>query len=146
MVEPEVLRGAAGRVVTNMEASLSVPTATSVRSVPVKLLMDNGVVINNHLSRGRGGKVSLTHVIGFAVVRAMATMPEMGYGFTQVDGKPAVLRNEDVNLGLAIDLAKDDGTRQLLVPNIKGAQRMDFAAFGLPTKTWSGVPAAANSR
>ncbi len=116
-------------MVTNMEASLSVPTATSVRSVPVKLLMDNRVVINNHLSRGRGGKVSLTHVIGFAVVRAMATMPEMGYGFTQVDGKPAVLRNEDVNLGLAIDLAKDDGTRQLLVPNIKGAQRMDFAAF-----------------
>ena len=86
-------------------------------------------MINNHLSRGRGGKVSLTHVIGFAVVRAMATMPEMGYGFTQVDGKPAVLRNEDMNLGLAIDLAKDDGTRQLLVPNIKGAQRMDFAAF-----------------
>ncbi len=129
VVEPEVLRGAAGRVVTNMEASLSVPTATSVRSVPVKLLMDNRVVINNHLSRGRGGKVSLTHVIGFAVVRAMATMPEMGYGFTQVDGKPAVLRNEDMNLGLAIDLAKDDGTRQLLVPNIKGAQRMDFAAF-----------------
>ncbi len=79
-------RGAAGRVVTNMEASLSVPTATSVRSVPVKLLMDNRVVINNHLSRGRGGKVSFTHVIGFAVVRAMATMPEMGYGFTQVDG------------------------------------------------------------
>ena len=58
VVEPEVLRGAAGRVVTNMEASLSVPTATSVRSVPVKLLMDNRVVINNHLSRGRGGKVA----------------------------------------------------------------------------------------
>ena len=128
-VQPEILRGAAGRVVTNMEASLSVPTATSVRSVPVKLLMDNRVVINNHLARGRGGKVSFTHIIGYAIVRALTTMPEMGYGFTTVDGKPAVLRNEDVNLGLAIDLAKEDGSRQLLVPNIKGAQNMDFATF-----------------
>ena len=128
-VQPEILRGAAGRVVTNMEASLSVPTATSVRSVPVKLLMDNRVVINNHLARGRGGKVSFTHIIGYAIVRALTTMPEMGYGFTTVDGKPAVLRNEDVNLGLAIDLAKEDGSRQLLVPNIKGAQHMDFATF-----------------
>lgn len=128
-VQPEILRGAAGRVVTNMEASLSVPTATSVRSVPVKLLMDNRVVINNHLARGRGGKVSFTHIIGYAIVRALTSMPEMGYGFTTVDGKPAVLRNEDVNLGLAIDLAKEDGSRQLLVPNIKGAQNMDFATF-----------------
>jgi len=128
-VQPEILRGAAGRVVTNMEASLSVPTATSVRSVPVKLLMDNRVVINNHLARGRGGKVSFTHIIGYAIVRALTSMPEMGYGFTSVDGKPAVLRNEDVNLGLAIDLAKEDGSRQLLVPNIKGAQNMDFATF-----------------
>ena len=128
-VQPEILRGAAGRVVTNMEASLSVPTATSVRSVPVKLLMDNRVVINNHLARGRGGKVSFTHIIGYAIVRALTTMPEMGYGFTHVDGKPAVVRNEDVNLGLAIDLAKEDGSRQLLVPNIKGAQRTDFATF-----------------
>ena len=128
-VQPEILRGAAGRVVTNMEASLSVPTATSVRSVPVKLLMDNRVVINNHLARGRGGKVSFTHIIGYAIVRALTSMPEMGYGFTTVDGKPAVLRNEDVNLGLAIDLAKEDGSRQLLVPNIKGAQHMDFATF-----------------
>lgn len=125
----EVLRGAQSRVVANMEASLSVPTATSVRSIPVKLLTDNRVVINNHLARGRGGKVSFTHIIGYAVVRAVASMPEMNYSFTQVEGKPAIARNEDINLGLAIDLAKPDGTRQLLVPNIKGAQRMDFATF-----------------
>ena len=125
----EVLRGAQARVVANMEASLSVPTATSVRSIPVKLLTDNRVVINNHLARGRGGKVSFTHIIGYAIVRAVASMPEMNYSFTQLDGKPAIARNENVNLGLAIDLAKPDGTRQLLVPNIKGAQRMDFATF-----------------
>lgn len=114
---------------TNMEASLSVPTATSVRSVPVKLLMDNRVVINNHLARGRGGKVSFTHIIGYAMVRAATDIPAMNYSFTTVDGKPALVANDDVNVGLAIDMAKSDGTRQLLVPNIKGAQAMDFATF-----------------
>lgn len=128
-VQPTILRGAPARVVANMDASLSVPTATSVRSVPVKLLWDNRVVINNHLARGRGGKVSFTHIIGFAMVRAASEIPGMNYSFTTVDGKPAVVENDDVNLGLAIDLAKEDGTRQLLVPNIKGAQGMDFATF-----------------
>ncbi len=56
-------------------------------------------------------------------------MPEMNYGYAEVDGKPAVLKSSEVNLGIAIDLAKDDGTRQLLVPSIKGAQSMDFAQF-----------------
>ena len=65
------LRGAAARTVTNMTASLAVPTATSVRAVPAKLLADNRIVINNHLRRGRGGKVSFTHLIGYAVVTAL---------------------------------------------------------------------------
>ncbi|MFZ8925572.1 MAG: 2-oxo acid dehydrogenase subunit E2, partial [Candidatus Nanopelagicales bacterium] len=124
-----VLRGPAARVVGNMEASLTVPTATSVRGVPAKLVMDNRVVINNHLTRGRGGKVSFTHIIGYALVRALASVPAMNSSFTEVDGKPAVQAHADVNLGIAIDLAKDDGTRQLLVPNIKGAQALDFAGF-----------------
>ena len=123
------LRGPAARIVSNMESSLSVPTATSVRSVPVKLLMDNRVVINNHLARGRGGKVSYTHVIAFAVVQALRDVPGMNAAFAEVDGKPAVLSPPAVNLGVAIDLAKPDGTRQLLVPNIKGTQEMDFAQF-----------------
>ncbi|MFN8149371.1 MAG: multifunctional oxoglutarate decarboxylase/oxoglutarate dehydrogenase thiamine pyrophosphate-binding subunit/dihydrolipoyllysine-residue succinyltransferase subunit, partial [Candidatus Nanopelagicales bacterium] len=128
-VEPTPLKGPAARVVTNMAASLSVPTATSVRAVPVKLLVDNRVVINNHLARGRGGKVSFTHLIGWAIVKALKTMPEMNYGYTEVDGKPALMKNEHVNFGLAIDLAKPDGTRQLLVPNIKRADELDFSAF-----------------
>ena len=128
-VEPTVLKGPAARVVTNMESSLAVPTATSVRAVPVKLLWDQRIVINNHLARGRGGKVSFTHLIGWAVVQALKAMPEMNYGYTEVDGKPAVLKNEAINLGLAIDLAKPDGTRQLLVPSIKNAGDMDFATF-----------------
>jgi len=128
-VEHVALRGAAARTVSNMDASLEVPTATSVRSVPVKLLIDNRIVINNHLVRARGGKVSFTHIIGWALVKALKAMPEMNVGFDVVDGKPTLLRPAHVNLGLAIDLPKADGTRQLLVPSIKSAETMSFAQF-----------------
>ncbi len=129
--EPSVfpIRGASARVVANMERSLTIPTATSVRSVPAKLLMDNRVVINNHLKRTRGGKVSFTHIIGFALVRALASMPEMNNSYTEVNGKPALSVPAHVNLGIAIDMAKPDGTRQLLVPSIKAAEGMDFGRF-----------------
>jgi multifunctional 2-oxoglutarate metabolism enzyme len=123
------LRGAAARTAVNMAASLAVPTATSVRSIPAKLLIDNRIVINNHLGRGRGGKVSFTHLIGYAVLRALAGAPEMNDAYTEVDGKPAVARPEHVNLGLAIDVANRDGSRQLLVPSIKAAETMDFRQF-----------------
>ncbi|MFB9724209.1 multifunctional oxoglutarate decarboxylase/oxoglutarate dehydrogenase thiamine pyrophosphate-binding subunit/dihydrolipoyllysine-residue succinyltransferase subunit [Planobispora longispora] len=122
------LRGAAARTAANMEASLVVPTATSVRAVPAKLLIDNRIVINNHLSRGRGGKVSFTHLIGFAIVKAARVMPEMNFSYAEIDGKPALVKPEHVNLGLAIDIQKGD-TRQLLVPSIKGAEEMDFRQF-----------------
>ncbi|MEO3744350.1 multifunctional oxoglutarate decarboxylase/oxoglutarate dehydrogenase thiamine pyrophosphate-binding subunit/dihydrolipoyllysine-residue succinyltransferase subunit [Plantactinospora sp. B5E13] len=123
------LRGVAARIVQNMDASLSVPTATSVRAIPAKLLVDNRIVINNHLARGRGGKVSFTHLIGWALVRALAEHPEMNNSFTEVDGKPAVLRPEHVNLGIAIDLARPDGSRTLVVPSIKACEQMDFRQF-----------------
>jgi 2-oxoglutarate dehydrogenase E1 component len=131
-VEPEVLRlkGPAARVVANMEASLDMPTATSVRAVPAKLLVDNRIVINNHLARARGGKVSFTHLIGFALVEALAQAPEMNHAYGEdPDGKPALIRPAHVNLGIAIDLARPDGTRQLLVPCIKRCGGMDFAQF-----------------
>ena len=126
-VEP--LRGVAARVVQSMEGSLSVPTATSVRVVPAKLMIDNRTVINNHLKRGRGGKVSFTHLIGYAMVKAIRSMPEMNTFFTDLDGKPAIGHPEHINLGIAIDLAKADGSRQLLVPSIKGCEGLDFAQF-----------------
>jgi 2-oxoglutarate dehydrogenase E1 component len=97
--EHVVLRGASARTVANMDASLAVPTATSVRSLPVKLLIDNRIVINSHLSRARGGKVSFTHLIGFALVRALRALPEMNVGFEVVDGKPNVVRPSHINLG-----------------------------------------------
>jgi 2-oxoglutarate dehydrogenase E1 component len=128
-VEEVRLRGVAARTVTNMEASLAVPTATSVRAVPAKLLIDNRIVINNHLKRGRGGKVSFTHLIGYALVKALKTMPEMNASYAEVDGKPTLVRPEHVNFGLAIDLKKDDGQRQLVVPNIKNAETLDFRQF-----------------
>ncbi|HXS66452.1 MAG TPA: multifunctional oxoglutarate decarboxylase/oxoglutarate dehydrogenase thiamine pyrophosphate-binding subunit/dihydrolipoyllysine-residue succinyltransferase subunit [Streptosporangiaceae bacterium] len=125
------LRGAAARTAVNMEASLAVPTATSVRSVPAKLLVDNRIVINNHLARGRGGKISFTHLIGFAIVKALASAPALNDSFTEVEGKPVLVAPAHVNLGLAIDVRKDDGSRQLLVPNIKAAEQMDFRQFWL---------------
>ena len=126
-VEP--IRGVAARVVQSMEGSLAVPTATSVRVVPAKLMIDNRTVINNHLKRGRGGKVSFTHLIGYAMIKAIRAMPEMNSFFTELDGKPAIGHPEHINLGIAIDLAKADGSRQLLVPSIKGCEELDFAQF-----------------
>ncbi len=123
------LRGAPARTAANMDQSLTVPTATSVRSVPVKLLIDNRIVVNNHLARARGGKVSFTHLIGWAMVKALKDLPEMNNGFDVLDGKPTLIQPRHVNLGLAIDLPKPDGTRQLLVPSIKAAETMEFAAF-----------------
>ncbi|HLI36274.1 MAG TPA: multifunctional oxoglutarate decarboxylase/oxoglutarate dehydrogenase thiamine pyrophosphate-binding subunit/dihydrolipoyllysine-residue succinyltransferase subunit [Streptosporangiaceae bacterium] len=123
------MRGAAARTAVNMAASLTVPTATSVRDIPAKLLIDNRIVINNHLTRGRGGKVSFTHLIGYAVVRALAAVPVMNNSFTEEDGKPALVVPGHVNLGLAIDVSRPDGSRQLLVPNIKAAESLDFRQF-----------------
>jgi multifunctional 2-oxoglutarate metabolism enzyme len=124
-----VLRGAPARTAANMDASLTVPTATSVRAVPVKLLWDNRTVINNHLARARGGKVSFTHLVGYALVQAVKAMPSMNVGFDVVNGKPNLITPAHINLGLAIDVPKPDGSRQLLVPSIKGAESMDFASF-----------------
>ena len=125
----EPLRGVAGRVVASMEASLTVPTATSVRAIPAKLMIDNRTVITNHLKRTRGGKVSFTHLIAYAMIKALRAMPEMNAFYGEVEGKPALGKPEHINLGIAIDLAKPDGTRQLLVPSIKGCEALDFGQF-----------------
>ncbi|HET7303304.1 MAG TPA: multifunctional oxoglutarate decarboxylase/oxoglutarate dehydrogenase thiamine pyrophosphate-binding subunit/dihydrolipoyllysine-residue succinyltransferase subunit [Segeticoccus sp.] len=123
------LRGVAAKIVSNMEQSLEVPTATSVRAIPAKLLIDNRVVINNHLSRSRGGKVSFTHLIGYAVCKALQSLPEMNYSLGEQNGKPALVKPAHVNFGLAIDLQKPDGSRTLVVPSVKSAEKMDFAHF-----------------
>ena len=126
---PVPIRGATARIVENMEASLGVPTATSVRTVPAKLLEVNRQILNNHLARTGGAKISFTHLISFAVLKALARMPAMNASFEVVDGQPNVVRHDHVNLGLAVDVEKSDGTRTLLVPNVKLADTLDFKAF-----------------
>ncbi|TGN81611.1 multifunctional oxoglutarate decarboxylase/oxoglutarate dehydrogenase thiamine pyrophosphate-binding subunit/dihydrolipoyllysine-residue succinyltransferase subunit [Streptomyces bauhiniae] len=123
------LRGPSAAVVKNMNASLELPTATSVRAVPVKLLFDNRIVINNHLKRARGGKISFTHLIGFAMVQAIKAMPAMNHSFGEKDGKPTLVKPPHVNLGLAIDLVKPNGDRQLVVAAIKKAETLNFFEF-----------------
>jgi 2-oxoglutarate decarboxylase len=128
--ESTPLRGAAAAIAKNMEQSLTVPTATSVRAVPAKLLFDNRIVINNHLKRNKGGKVSFTHLIGYALVRALRDFPNMNRHYGEdAKGKPAVVTPEHVNLGLAIDLAGKDGSRNLVVASIKGCETMTFEQF-----------------
>ncbi len=127
--ESQVLRGAAAAVVKNMAASLDVPTATSVRAIPAKAMIDNRIVINNHLKRTRGGKISFTHLLGYAIVQAVKKFPNMNRHFAEVDGKPTAVTPAHTNLGLAIDLPGKDGKRALVVAAIKGCEAMSFGQF-----------------
>lgn len=127
--ESQILRGAAAAVVKNMNASLEVPTATSVRAIPAKLMIDNRVVINNHLKRTRGGKISFTHLLGYAIVQAVKKFPNMNRHFAVVDGKPTAITPAHTNLGLAIDLQGKDGNRSLVVAAIKRCETMRFGQF-----------------
>jgi multifunctional 2-oxoglutarate metabolism enzyme len=128
-VEAQPIRGAALKIVENMETSLTVPTATSQRRIPVKLLDENRRIINRYLQERGRGKASYTHLIAWAIVRALEVFPQLNDGFAEQDGAPVRLRRESVNLGVAVDLAKKDGTRSLLVPNIKNAEKMNFSQF-----------------
>ena len=124
------LKGAAARTAKNMDDSLSMPTATSARAVPAKVLIENRAVINTHLARTRGGKVSFTHLIGWAVVESLSEMPSMNvsYGVDET-GKPVLNEPAHVAFGLAIDVPGADGQRRLLVPSIKQADLMDLSRF-----------------
>ena len=125
------MRGAAARIAANMEASLTVPTATGFREVPARLLEVNRKIVNGHLGRKMGDRISFTHLIGYAVVRAIAdAVPAMNRTYaTGADGRPLVCHNERIGLGLAVDLPKPDGTRTLLVPVVHDADTLDFRAF-----------------
>jgi multifunctional 2-oxoglutarate metabolism enzyme len=126
------LRGAAARIVTNMNASLLVPTATSVRTVPARLLEINRAALNESLARSSGAKVSFTHVIAYALVKGLREIPALNSTFVDaVDekGTPGVRHHEHVGLGLAVDVVKKDGAHNLLVPVIQNADTMDFRTF-----------------
>ncbi|MGH9045012.1 MAG: multifunctional oxoglutarate decarboxylase/oxoglutarate dehydrogenase thiamine pyrophosphate-binding subunit/dihydrolipoyllysine-residue succinyltransferase subunit, partial [Acidimicrobiales bacterium] len=128
------LRGAASKIAQNMEASLAVPTATSFRTVSARLLELNRQILNNQLARTSGAKVSFTHLIAYAVVRALVDFPALNASFVDdADGRgaPGVLRHPHVGLGLAVDVAKSDGSRTLMVPCVKEADTLDFRSFVL---------------
>ncbi len=123
------LVGPAARLVENMERSLGVPTATSVRTINVKGLEENRRLLNEHLAEVVGGKVSYTHLLAWAVVQALAAMPGMRSIFAEVDGTPHKLQPEHVNLGLAVDVQRKDGSHGLVVPSVKRSETLDFASF-----------------
>jgi 2-oxoglutarate decarboxylase len=124
----EPLRGVAGRIVANMVASLELPTATSVRTVSAKILGENRQVINEHMLVRAIGKASYTHLVAFALVRALAEQPRVQSSYVQRDGVGYRRTSKHVNLGLAIDVPGPGG-RMLVVPNVKQAERMSFREF-----------------
>ncbi|MCA1616738.1 MAG: multifunctional oxoglutarate decarboxylase/oxoglutarate dehydrogenase thiamine pyrophosphate-binding subunit/dihydrolipoyllysine-residue succinyltransferase subunit, partial [Acidobacteria bacterium] len=127
--EARPIRGAALKIVENMETSLTVPTATSNRQIPVKALEENRAVVNRELKERGAGKTSYTHFIAYALLRALEKFPRLNDGFAVQDGAAVRLERPQVNLGVAVDIQKKDGTRTLLVPNIKNAAALSFPDF-----------------
>ncbi len=123
------IKGVAAKIAENMDASLSVPTATSLRVIPVKMLAEDRDIINRQLVRRMEPKASFTHFIAWAAIRALQTFPSLNHGYEVQDGKPYRIDPGQVNLGIAIDLPGKDGSRNLVVPNIKGVDRMNFKEF-----------------
>ena len=125
----QVIAGSSARILDNMSNSLTIPVATSQRTIPVKLLEENRTLINRHLKKVNQGKISFTHLISWAILKAITSMPVMNTAFSVLDGKPTVIKRNKVNLGLAIDIEKKDGSHSLIVPNIKNADKMSFKQF-----------------
>ncbi len=126
-VEP--LRGAALSIASNMEASLTVPTATSQRQIPIKLADENRRLLNEYRAANGESKISFTHLFGWAIVQALENFPRVNDAYDVAGGTPVRLKREEVRLGLAVDVEKSDGSRTLLVPNVKGVERMSFREF-----------------
>ncbi|HXG98420.1 MAG TPA: multifunctional oxoglutarate decarboxylase/oxoglutarate dehydrogenase thiamine pyrophosphate-binding subunit/dihydrolipoyllysine-residue succinyltransferase subunit [Gemmatimonadales bacterium] len=122
------ITGPAARLVANMTESLTVPTATSFRDVAATTLDARRKALNAQLAAS-GKKISFTHLIGYAIVQAAKHFPAMTHHFQEIDGKPHRVDPGAIGLGLAVDVEKKDGSRALVVPVIKHAETMDFAAF-----------------
>lgn len=123
------LVGIQKKIAENMEESLGVPTATSVRNIPMKVLEENRLMINQYLADDARPRCSFTHVIAYALVQALKKIPALNNSFAGDERTPKKMMHADINLGLAIDLVGRDGGRLLLVPNIKAAQNLNFSAF-----------------
>ncbi len=127
--ELQPLRGAAGRIAENMAASVIIPLATSQRMIAVKVMDENRRIINQHLAVLGRGKVSYTHLLGWAIVKALREYPAINQAFAEKDGLPYRAIRNAINLGIAVDVAGRDGSHNLMVPSIKNAGAMDFQQY-----------------
>jgi 2-oxoglutarate dehydrogenase E1 component len=123
------LRGTAARIAENMNLSLAVPTATSQRVIPVKVIDENRTLINQSRTMAGKSKVSYTHIIAYAIVKALESFPNLNNAYAENEGQAFRWVRGYVNLGIAIDVAGKDGSRSLVVPNIKNAGQMNFHQF-----------------
>ena len=127
--ELQALRGVAGRIAENMTASIAIPLATSQRTIAVKVMDENRRIINQHRTLVGNGKVSYTHLIGWAIVKALETVPGINHAYAERDGLPYRVLHPKINLGIAVDVAGKDGSRSLMVPNIKDAGALNFQEY-----------------
>ncbi|MCC5914038.1 MAG: 2-oxo acid dehydrogenase subunit E2, partial [Balneolaceae bacterium] len=127
--EIEKIKGVASKIVDNMDESLTVPTATSLRVLPVKMLTEDRAIVNTHLLKRGEPKASFTHFIAWAVIQALKEFPNINSYYSTQNGTHYRVKPEQVNLGIAVDLEARDGSRNLVVPNIKGVDKMNFKEF-----------------
>jgi multifunctional 2-oxoglutarate metabolism enzyme len=143
--EVQPIKGTRLALVKAMEESLAIPTATSFRTIEVGILEARRRQLNQALSgRQPEVKLSYTHLIAFALTWAAREMPVFSSSFGRDQGTARRVLRSDVNLGLAVDVERAEGSRFLLVPVIREAQKLDFASFReryeeLVAKTRSGA-------
>jgi 2-oxoglutarate decarboxylase len=123
------LKGVANKIAENMEVSLEIPTATSLRVIPVKMLWEDRMLINRYLEQKSGKKVTFTHLISWAIIKSLRFYPSLNSYYESSDGKTFKVDPGTINFGIAIDLPGRDGSRSLMVPNIKGVDKMNFSEF-----------------
>jgi 2-oxoglutarate dehydrogenase E1 component len=127
--EVEKIKGVASKIVDNMDDSIYVPTATSLRVLPVKMMTEDRAIINTHLLRRGEPKASFTHLIAWAVIQALKDFPNINSYYANQESTHYRIKPDGVNLGIAVDLKSKDGSRNLVVPNIKGVDKMNFKEF-----------------
>jgi multifunctional 2-oxoglutarate metabolism enzyme len=127
--EAQKIKGVASKIVDNMDESVYVPTATSLRVLPVKMMTEDRAIINSHLLKSGGPKASFTHLIAWAIIQGLKEYPNINSYYVNRNGNHYKVVPDSVNLGIAVDLESRDGSRNLVVPNIKGVDKMNFKEF-----------------